>query len=902
MLPAPRCWRMSYAPRSANNGTWSLGPEVTNQKEPAPTGSLAWSGRSDATQYSLGANMYTHDHEAGDSREVTDGTGTVIAERRGANPHKDGEYALNGQVSFPAGGGALTFTGQAAFAEHEEAWSLRTTTPDDELIESEHAPYQEDTLSGEAGVNWQRPVGPWDMELVALLTRKNYGSDVTYTHFDATDTQDLQSVQTVDQDSGESILRGTFTRALGRGQLETGGEIAINTLDGTSDLTEDVGAGPVPIDLPNADLSVEENRAEGFVSYATPLDDNWSFDARLAAETSRLSFTGDTEQSVSLTYVKPRVQFTRKFGEHQLQMRVFRDVGQLDFTDFVSTAELADEVIDGGNPDLRPQTAWAVELDTDLRFSGDTALRVRLFRHFLDDVIDFVAVGPPEAQFDAPGNIGEGTLTGIQVSLRVPLQPVLPGATFNVNTTLSDSEVTDPTTGERRQISDFIENTITAELRQDLSAARFSWGLVFTGYSPETDYQLREIDSFRQLRRLDAWIETTAFEAFKIRLTANSITGDTERRDRRFYEPDRTGVLFARELSNLPAGHLVAAHGIRQLLRYPRLTNPQAPTRTRYIVVMFMVLLAMVTYLDRACIGAMAPQIAAEFALDEGQMSWVFFAFIISYAIFEIPTARWADRRGAKAVLTRIVSWWSIFTIATAGAFNYVSLLVARLLFGAGEAGAWPCVARVMSRWIPKRSRGTAKGIFFAGAYASATLTTLIVTPLLSYVSWRTILVVFGCVGFVWVIAWQRWFRDEPTEHPAANEAERALILADRPPEVPQPRGWAFWSNLLRQRNVRLLCIAYMPNCATFYFCITWLPTYLMKQHGFEKAELGMVAALPLLLSTGTQFLGGWFSDLIARRYGLTGGPARPRDRGLHAGGGFHHRRESCRSSRYSPR
>jgi len=540
--------------RSANNGTWSLGPEVTNQEKPAPTGSLAWSGRSDATQYSLGANMYTHDHEAGHVGEVTDGAGAVIAERRGTTPHQDGQYALNGQVSFPAGGGQLTFTGQAAFAEHEEAWSLRTTTPDDALIESEYAPYQEDTRSGEGGVNWQRPVGQWDMELVALLTRRNFGSDVTYTHFDATGMQDLQSMQTVDQDSGESILRGTFTRSLGRGQFETGGEIAINTLDGTSDLTEDIGAGPVPIDLPNADLSVEENRAEGFLSYATPLDDNWSFDARLAAEISRLSFTGDTEQSVSLTYVKPRVQFTRKFGDHQLQMRIFRDVGQLDFTDFVSTAQLADDVIEGGNPDLRPQTAWAVEFDTDLRFPGDTALRVRLFRHYLDDVVDLVAVGPPEAQFDAPGNIGEGTVTGVQVSLRVPLQPVLPGATFSVNTTLRDSEVTDPTTGARRQISDFIENELGAELRQDLTAARFAWGLVFQGYSPETDYGLRETDSFRQLRRLDAWIETTAFAAFKLRLTVNSITGDTERRDRRFYEPDRNGVLFARELSYFRPG------------------------------------------------------------------------------------------------------------------------------------------------------------------------------------------------------------------------------------------------------------------------------------------------------------------------------------------------------------
>jgi MFS family permease len=272
----------------------------------------------------------------------------------------------------------------------------------------------------------------------------------------------------------------------------------------------------------------------------------------------------------------------------------------------------------------------------------------------------------------------------------------------------------------------------------------------------------------------------------------------------------------------------------------------------------------------------MAPHIAAEFSLDEAQLGWVFFAFSVSYAAFEIPTARWADSRGAKVVLTRIVSWWSIFTIATAGAFNYVSLLVTRFLFGAGEAGAWPCVARVMSRWIPKRSRGTAKGIFFAGAYASATLTTLLVAPLLKYLDWRTILVVFGCLGFVWIFAWHRWFRNEPTDHPSANEAERALIMADRPVELPQPRGWEFWGNLARQRNVWLLCIAYMPNCATFYFCISWLPTYLMKRHGFEDEALGMTAALPLFLSIGTQFLGGWFSDLISRRHGLVAGRRTP--------------------------
>ena len=296
------------------------------------------------------------------------------------------------------------------------------------------------------------------------------------------------------------------------------------------------------------------------------------------------------------------------------------------------------------------------------------------------------------------------------------------------------------------------------------------------------------------------------------------------------------------------------------------------PTRSRYIVVSFMVTLAMVTYLDRACIGAMAPSIARDLELDAAQMGWVFFAFALAYAMFEIPTARWADQHGARSILTRIVTWWSLFTLATASVFSYTSLLITRFLFGAGEAGAWPCVAKVFSRWIPQHERGTVKGIFFAGAYTSGALTTLIVTALLPHMSWRSILLAFGGIGFVWALAWYRWFRDDPGEHPSVNEAEREIILADRPPTAAHPSGWAYWSGLLRQRNVLLLCLMYMPNCTTFYFCITWLPTYLMKQHGFEKAALGFVASLPLFLSVATQFLGGFWSDRIAARRGLIQG------------------------------
>jgi hypothetical protein len=539
--------------RNANSGTWDAGTEVTNEKHPVPVGHFAWSGRDDATQYSVGANVYSHDHLSPFVREVTDGSGEPLAERRGATPHEQGQYTLNGQLAMPAGDGKLTFTGQTEYFTYSEDWWQNTTAADGTPIDSDQAPYDENTRSAEIGINWQRPLAGWDMELVGLATRRQYGSAVTSTH-SLDDVVQIATTQHVDQDSGESIVRGTFRRGIGAGRLEAGGEIAVNTLDGSSDLNVDVGAGPTPVSVPNANLSVKETRAEGFASYATPLDADWSFDARLAAETSRLQFTGDTEQSVALTYLKPRLQFTRRFGPHQLQFRVYRDVGQLDFTDFVTTSQLVDNVIHGGNPDLRPQTAWSLEVDADFRFAGDAALRVRGFRQYLDDVVDLIPVGTPGAQFDAPGNIGKGSLLGVETSLRLPLKKVLPGGSFTLGGKLQDSRVTDPVTGETRSISNFIENQVTAELRQDATAAKLAWGLYFQGYSPTVNYRLREVDNYRQVRRLDAYIESTVIDGFKLKLTAYNILGDTERRDRNFYSPDRTGDPALGELTHFRPG------------------------------------------------------------------------------------------------------------------------------------------------------------------------------------------------------------------------------------------------------------------------------------------------------------------------------------------------------------
>ncbi len=293
------------------------------------------------------------------------------------------------------------------------------------------------------------------------------------------------------------------------------------------------------------------------------------------------------------------------------------------------------------------------------------------------------------------------------------------------------------------------------------------------------------------------------------------------------------------------------------------------PTRTRYRAAGFLLLLAAVTYLDRVCISVLAPDIARDLSLTKVQMSFVFSAFAVAYAGFEIVTAWWGERIGPRRVLTRIVAWWSCFTIGTSLAWNYPSLLVIRFLFGAGEAGAWPNAALAFSRWTPVRERGRAQGLFFAAAHLSGGLTPLLVAALLPLMSWRAIFAACGTVGFFWAALWFRWFRDEPRDHAGVNAAEAELIESGRRIATHEHGGPGAWRALARSSNVWFLCLAYFSNSYGAYFVMTWLPTYLAEQRGFQKESLSLFSGLPLLLSVFGDLSGGAVTDFLTRRFGL---------------------------------
>lgn len=298
------------------------------------------------------------------------------------------------------------------------------------------------------------------------------------------------------------------------------------------------------------------------------------------------------------------------------------------------------------------------------------------------------------------------------------------------------------------------------------------------------------------------------------------------------------------------------------------------PSRARYVVLCFALLITAISYLDRVCISMTAPFMQKDLGLSDAQMGLVFSAFTFAYAVFEVPAGWLADRFGPRFMMTRVVVWWSLMTAATGLTGGFASLFVVRLLFGAGEAGVFPGISRAFSRWLPASWRGNAFGLAIMTALIGGALTQKMTAELLGTLHWhwRTIFFVYAVTGFVWAVVWFWWFRDDPHRHPAVNQAELALI-GTPPPE--KHRGVP-WATMLRNRSMVLLCFMYFGVIYGWYFFLTWMPKYLLKARGFDLKTTGWLAMLPLLCMAAGVATAGWASDRLLRRLGRRWGRRLP--------------------------
>jgi len=284
-------------------------------------------------------------------------------------------------------------------------------------------------------------------------------------------------------------------------------------------------------------------------------------------------------------------------------------------------------------------------------------------------------------------------------------------------------------------------------------------------------------------------------------------------------------------------------------------------SRTRFGVILFAVTLGIITYIDRVCISKAAPLIQSDLHFTKDQMSYIFSAFTLAYALFEIPGGWLGDKLGPRRVLMRVVTWWSIFTAATGFATSYVSMLVCRFLFGAGEAGAFPNITKMFTIWLPQRERGMAQGITWLSARWGGAFTPLLVLWVLQFVSWQHAFMIFGGLGVVWAVVFYRWFRDNPRDHPGVNEGELA-ILQDAEQNMDSHAAIP-WGKFLRSRTVLLLWLYYFCLSYVWYFYVTWLPTFMTEALHLDPklTSTAVLGGLPLFLGGIGCFVGGWLAN-----------------------------------------
>ncbi len=308
-------------------------------------------------------------------------------------------------------------------------------------------------------------------------------------------------------------------------------------------------------------------------------------------------------------------------------------------------------------------------------------------------------------------------------------------------------------------------------------------------------------------------------------------------------------------------------------------TEQPAPTKIRWSILGLLFAISVVTYIDRVNISVTARQMMPAFGLTDQEMGIIFSSFVIGYALFQIPGGWLGDRWGSRVVLTAAVVWWSVFTALTAvaatlpivGAVGLIgSLALVRFLLGVGEAAALPNFNRAVADWLPEKERGLGIGIAIGGIGVGSAITPPVTAWIMVNWGWQTVFYLSGVIGVMIAAVWWLYARDRPEQHPAVNKSERNLIRGTGP--ASHDASSSSWPVLLRNRTVWWLVLSYSCLGYVAYVFLSWFYLYLVNVRGFDVLRGGFYASTPFLAILVFCPLGGWVTDRLALRHGITKG------------------------------
>ena len=271
------------------------------------------------------------------------------------------------------------------------------------------------------------------------------------------------------------------------------------------------------------------------------------------------------------------------------------------------------------------------------------------------------------------------------------------------------------------------------------------------------------------------------------------------------------------------------------------------------VILAMLVILGMVTFLDRINISVAGSSIMHDLGLSPSEWGYVQSAFILSYGLLQIPVGALGDSFGHRKILAIIVLWWSAFTAFTGMAGGLATLIMIRFLFGIGEAGSSPCSTGVISRWFEKGEVGKAQGYVWAASRMGGALTPFVVIPVMMWVGWRAAFYLLGALGVIWALVWYWYYRD-PSQSSRTNATQSTSIN---------------WRLLLCNKQFWLICAMYFFYAFGSWFFFSWFPTFMELGRGFEKSELTYAVAVPFIMSMIGNIAGGHLTDKLTKRYGV---------------------------------
>lgn len=303
----------------------------------------------------------------------------------------------------------------------------------------------------------------------------------------------------------------------------------------------------------------------------------------------------------------------------------------------------------------------------------------------------------------------------------------------------------------------------------------------------------------------------------------------------------------------------------------------------RWWIVVLLFGAAVLNYVDRQTLSALAPTIQRDLSMDDQSYANVVNIFLVAYTIAYLISGRIADRMGTRASMVLFVVWWSVASIFTAAARGVTSLGAYRFLLGLGEAGVWPAASKAVSEWFPAKERALAIGFYTMGATIGATLAPYIIIPLATHAyhetmpvlatwlgqgtGWRLAFILTGLAGLIWVIPWL-WMYRQPHESKLISRAELQLIEASAASEIQadsaKANAWS-WKQVFLFRGTWLLLLGRLITDPVWYFYQFWFPKYLSADRHLSQDQLKVTWIVYAAAGVGS-LLGGWLSGQFVKR------------------------------------